>query len=497
MVESALRLQLDRIRRRKWVVALMVLLFLIGGGASVLTSKTTYSSKAALGATSQTRSPDQDAILAEGYVNFFNDPNYQATLRGRAKVPADVTFEAEAAAASPLIYVTASSLNPDVVRPAAAAMATALLDTVNDALRASRDSTIAAVRKPYDDTRAANGVVPQQALIEMQNQINAINADTTNQLSILQPDSGVSSTSPNVVQAIGLALFAGVVAGCAVTLAMGALTRRVDSEIDLTEKTGLPVLAVVPNGDDAQRTQRYGQLANALARSDPAPAVLAVAPVKEMTATAPAAWAIAAHRADQGLRVLVLDADLRTPGSGPGLAEYLSSPDAVDVKELIEPSAQHVGVLELSRGAQTASIRAVDGERLQRLLSELRHRADLVVVIAPPITETAESQVVCAATDATLLVVERSVTKTADVNEARRLLRQVDARMTGAVLVEKGAESMKPVWWTTPPAESPASPTKVAASAEPARAQPVRVLNGADRHSRTAADDGARSPSKT
>ena len=47
LVNSILHVQLERVRRRKWIVATIVIIFLIGGVASVVTAKTTYSSKAA------------------------------------------------------------------------------------------------------------------------------------------------------------------------------------------------------------------------------------------------------------------------------------------------------------------------------------------------------------------------------------------------------------------------------------------------------------------
>ena len=134
MVSSALQVHLDRIRRRKWIVAVIILLFLMGGVLSVLTRDTIYSSKAALGTSTRTRAPEQDAILAQGYADFFNDPAYQAILRERAGVPDDVTFEAETVAASPLIYVTASSTNEADVQSSASTMAAELRTTVNEAL---------------------------------------------------------------------------------------------------------------------------------------------------------------------------------------------------------------------------------------------------------------------------------------------------------------------------------------------------------------------------
>ena len=294
----------------------------------------------------------------------------------------------------------------------------------------------------------------------MEDRISAINADTTNQLDVIQLESGVSSTSPGAARAIGLALFAGSVVGCAAALVLGSLTRRVESEFDLAERTGLAPLALVPRGSREQRARRYGQLANALSQANlPVPTVLAVAPGRDLGGTDTVARAIAGYRADQGVRSIVLDADLRAPGSGPGLAEYLGSEGAVDIEGLLQPSAQYPGVRELGRGEDVASIRAVDVGRLDRLLSELRQQADVVLVVAPPLIDSAESQVICSAADSTLLVVEQSVTKTADVREAKRLIGQVDGRIAGAVLLEKGAEASGPGWLTSSSPAEAASPS--------------------------------------
>ena len=215
----------------------------------------------------------------------------------------------------------------------------------------------------------------------------------------------------------------------------------------------------LPRGDVGQRGRRYSQLANAISGAGSnEPEVIAVASVTDLTATARAARAIAAHRADQGARVIVLDADLREPGNSRGLAEYLRSKGAMELGGLIHSSDQHAGVLEFGRGRNVAGVRAIDVARLKKLLSALGKRADLVVVIAPPVVQTAESQVVCAAADSTLLVIERSVTRTADVVEGKRLLEQVGGAIVGAVLIEKGAEEVEPTWATADGAGQAAKP---------------------------------------
>ena len=296
-------------------------------------------------------------------MNFFNDPAYQGTLRERAGVPGDVTFEAQIAAASPLIYIIASSSDRDDVRPAASSMAVSLRDTVNSAILASRADAIAAVRKPFEN-RGQN--IPQQAIVQMEDRVSELNGDNTNQLADIQLESSVTSTSPGVVRGIGLALAAGLVVAFAVTLAMGAMSRRVDSEFDLVAKTGLPLLAAIPRRNADQRARRYGQLANALRHSELSPpAALAVASPGELAATAAVGWAIASYLADQGVAHSRAGGGPSQPRGRIGTGELSRArPDAIDLDELVRPSARHEGVLELRPGADVGRVPTASFERL-------------------------------------------------------------------------------------------------------------------------------------
>jgi Mrp family chromosome partitioning ATPase len=434
------RVQLGRVRHRLWIVVLMTVLALAGGGASILTAHPDYSEKAALTAMSQTRSPDQDAILAQGYVNFFNDPSYQATLRQRADVASDVTFEAQTAAGSPLIYIIATSSSESDVRTAASKMATALLDTVNDALREARDDTIARVRKPYDDARAADGAIPAAAQQQMAYQISLLNSNTTNQLSKLELQSGVTATSSNVPKVMGLSLVAGLALGISAALAAGALSLRIESATELAAKVSVPVLAVIPRASAAQQGERYGQLVNALDGIGDRPAVVAVSSPRGLAATASVARAIATHQADKGRRVILLDVDLPTTADDARPSRHIPQADAIDVDALLSTHGSHTGdIIEIGRGSDHGPIETLSVGRFERFLAVLRERSDLVVLMTSPIVESANAQLACVAADTTLLVVEQMRTRTADIERARQLVDQVNGEIAGVVLVERGA----------------------------------------------------------
>ena len=73
-------------------------------------------------------------------------------------------------------------------------------------------------------------------------------------------------------------------------------------------------------------------------------------------------------------------------------------------------------------------------EAFHALLQDLEGLAHLIVIEAPPVNEAAESQIICAAADQTVLVVEEGITRGSDGSRACELLTQVGASMLGAVL---------------------------------------------------------------
>ena len=66
-------------------------------------------------------------------------------------------------------------------------------------------------------------------------------------------------------------------------------------------------------------------------------------------------------------------------------------------------------------------------ERIVSVLDELRTGADTIIVAAPPIAETTETQLLCAAADITILVVTRKSSRAADVTSAAERLEKAHA----------------------------------------------------------------------
>lgn len=436
MTTSTLRIQLERLGRLWWVVALVTLIFVIGGIISASRATTVYSSRATLAVVSSTRAPEQDAMLAHGYADFFNQASNQNLLRQASKVPDGISLTAEVAAPSPLIYVTATSSSPDGVAAAAAKTATALRDTVNDAIRAGQSEAIGEVRKPFDDIRAANGVVPQQALTQMEDRISQINADTTNQIDIIELRSSVLSSSPSKLTTIGLALAAGLVVGCALALALGAVARRLGSPSELTARTRMTPLGTIPPVDDPHRDERLGQLATALVGLDRETGPICVVSPRTTPDAETIARSVYRELAGSGMRVAVIDADFRTPDSELGLSDFLNSSHSLE--ELLGSTSAHsTEVTEVGAGTVATERKPINRRRLGELFTELRAHAELVVVIAPPLIESAQAQVICAEAGAALLVTEQHLTTIADIRESQRLIEQAGGTIVGTVVIER------------------------------------------------------------
>ena len=197
MLTNELGALAGRIWRRKILVLLLTLLFTAASWYSTQDDVTVYTSRAALTVMSQNRAPEQDAILSQGYAAFFNDEVYQARLRQQAGVPDDVTFEATTGLASPLLYVSATSTDPDHVATAAGAMADALLEEVNAAIQTTHRQEVADLRAEFEQLRATTGRVPDQVIVDLHDRIGEIVADSSNKLQAVQLDSTVESTAPS------------------------------------------------------------------------------------------------------------------------------------------------------------------------------------------------------------------------------------------------------------------------------------------------------------
>jgi len=260
-----------------------------------------------------------------------------------------------------------------------------------------------------------------------------------------------------------LGLFGGLILGCVAALALDAVSKRLTTADDVRGKVGVETLVEVPRGGkpraEHRREEQFRRLANIVGLADlPRPATLVVTAPRRTEGVAQVVRAIAEHRAIQGERSLILRADLRSSermtnvDRSPGVADYLAAVRRPGIAGYILVSAPGA-VPEMPTGTEHGDPYALfTRERFGDLLHHAQNVADVVVVEAPPLTEAAEAQVMCASADAVVLVVERGTTRVPETVEACRLLGQVESRLLGAVIIDpRCAPRSAP---TPPPDES-------------------------------------------
>lgn len=436
-------LYLDRIRRYKWLVLAFGLVSAAAAYAAVVTVPTTYTVYATLSTATANRAPEQDGVLASGYVDYFNSAGYQNKLKATQGLPADVTLHARTAAASPIIYVEVTSESQSTAESVAPMAAAAFSDEINSHLRAAQDATIAEVRKPFDAVRLANGVVSEVSLEQLQDRINQITGDSTNKLTSLQMESAVSVNSPDAWPGAVIALFAGLFAGCLLAVAVGAASRRLPGGAELTAKIGVTPLVELPAETGRLYGHRVQQLVNAVALADlPSRSTVVVTSTVASDAAVKFAFELAEGRAAQGASVVFVNADTSKPngvGFGDLMADETKDPSTVAVAT-VDPN-----LIEITSGrCQDGAFGAITAPRADAVFSRLREQADLVVVYAPPITEAAETQVLCAVADGVLLAIDSKRSRAGDASEAVTTLESSRARLLGSVLINSDSATGSP-----------------------------------------------------
>ena len=216
------------LRRYWWLVLAIVFLSLLAAITATITASTTYTAKASLIVASNDRSPDQDAVLVQGYVAYFNDPAYQSRLLANPKIEEGATFQASASASSPIFIVDATATGAESARSAASAAAVAFQEDVNSVRQQGNQAAIEDLEERINAIRIT-GDNTQNAVMQvtaMQERILQLQADRVNLLQELQLDGGVTENSSSALMNVALALLGGLLLGVLAALATDRVAGR-------------------------------------------------------------------------------------------------------------------------------------------------------------------------------------------------------------------------------------------------------------------------------
>ncbi len=145
--------------------------------------------------------------------------------------------------------------------------------------------------------------------------------------------------------------------------------------------------------------------------------------------------------AQSGVKVLVVDADLRRPTihrlfgyrRSPGLSELLSS-DASNIKEFARNTyADNLHILPCG-DLPPNPVGILGSEKMKQIIDEARKQFDIVLFDSPPLIAMADASVLASEVDTTLLVLHMGQTKRRVASQAKELLNRLNIDVFGAVL---------------------------------------------------------------
>ena len=429
-----------RMWRRRTLIVLVMLLFGAASWYTVRNDDTIYTSKAALTVMSGNRAPDQDAVLSQGYADFFNDPLYQAGLRKQAGVPDGVTFEANTVLAGPLLYITASSTDARSVETASRRMADALRNEVNLAIQGTRKQEVEDLKAAFEDLRElVGGDVPDQAVVDLQERIGEITTDSSNKLQPVQLNSFVQSEKPPVAMTTALGLASGLVVGCALAVLLGAVSRRVESKAHLERRADLPVTAEVPPARNAVADAQLWTVLQAEQVSVEAllgsSSVIAVASPRTKRPGPDVPRRVAEAAARTGKTVLI---DLRDGQDDErlGLTDWVED-ERISTPRVLRRVSDSLWVV--GTGSRSANLSAaLDDPRSHELIEALRKDYSTIVLAPPGTLDSTDALPTCRLADDVVLVVEEGRSRVDDVVKSLQLLRAVAKTAPRMVMVQRG-----------------------------------------------------------
>lgn len=469
--------------RQRWAMLAVIGIVVASSVLYSAHQKKVYESKASVLVTfvnlQPTRSSDTGLINMEperGRATSVEVLELAAKKAGRLAAPVKISVSAPENANT--LLIKGSSRNPKAAQAMTQAVAASYLAARGDAVLRDVKNAREPLEKKLSDLSAQFDAGNQQliratnesersALALKLTQISGEMSQLQNRLlEFITPDSVNAGTiltnaavpkspaRPKPLRAGVLALFVGI--GLAVALAM--LRDRLDRKPRRTEEVAVgaraPILTVVPAlaslrrasqreisvGSEPDYTRSFRTLRSTIEF------ITSEKGVKSIVVTSPnqgdgktsTVVNLATVLARGGTRVVMVGADL----SNPDLPSYFGErPDAglttvlardADAVSLLVPVGQNL--LMLAAGYEPIPAELLGSQRMAKVLLDLESIADVVLVDAPGVLNSADAVAMTTIADATLLVVDADRVTVSDLSAARYMLEQVGANVIGAVL---------------------------------------------------------------
>ncbi len=279
-------------------------------------------------------------------------------------------------------------------------------------------------------------------------------------------------TEPNIPRNLMFALVLGLTTG----IGLAFLLENMDNTVRTTEQaqviSGLPALGMIPMGSkngldsagkklltlassreavelvtqarpQSQMAESYRALRTSLLLSNlgTPPKIIMITSARPQEGKTTTSINTAIVLAQKGVRVLLVDADLRRPsvhktlGMGPrsGLSNVLTG--SITLEQAITRSPILSNLFILPAGTPPPNpAELLASSNMRDLLTDLREQYDHIVIDTPPTLSVTDAVVLSQRVDAIILVIRSSKTTKQALRRSRDILMQVNARITGVLL---------------------------------------------------------------
>jgi polysaccharide biosynthesis transport protein len=278
-------------------------------------------------------------------------------------------------------------------------------------------------------------------------------------------------SEPNIPRNLSFALVLGIISGVGLAFVLENMDNTVRTPEQAQIISGLPSLGMIPLGSksghgtngkrlaltaskevvetvtqirpQSQMAESYRALRTSLLLSNlgAPPKVIMVTSARPQEGKTTTSINTAIVLAQKGVRVLLVDADLRRPsvhktlGMGPrsGLSNVLTG--SATVQQTITTSPILPNLLIMPAGTPPPNpAELLASSNMRDLIAELRQQFDHIVIDTPPTLSVTDAVVLSPRADATILVIRSGHTTKQALRRARDILTQVNAHVAGVLL---------------------------------------------------------------
>jgi capsular exopolysaccharide synthesis family protein len=289
-------------------------------------------------------------------------------------------------------------------------------------------------------------------LIKTEEDLDLRAAAVRSVVTMVTPSHTAAKVSPKQAQNLIFAAVLGLVLGVCFALLQEYLDDRVNSPDHVKALISAPTLGFIPLVKHDSEVLISSSTASALMESyralrsnvgfatvDSDTNAILITSTRPGEGKSTTAVNLASSMALDDKRVILVDLDLRRPtihqklhlDPGCGVTNVLMGHKTLE--EALQPT-QIPGLEVLTSGPLPPNpAELMNTQAMRRLLEELKHRADVVIIDSPPLLATADSQVLSALVDGVVYVIQFGVVRKPEIRHAYSLLQQASINMLGVV----------------------------------------------------------------